>query len=711
MNAVHKKALQKNHRLIINTLDLSGSDILDQLFQDDVISSGEQDDILARTTHRDQNTRLLFVLKRRGGRKNPFDKLLKALDNSYSFVAKELRSTAVKLEEWEDSAKACSYCMLLNSLIPSDISHFLYEEDVISDDSLEQLNNRNISRTERVRILLSLIEENPSKSFAFECFRKSLEPKYRYILSANDTFCVENYNHCLCSQKSNTITQVSECTAEGRTLTHPYEDTVTCIPIKGIPDENQEYKYGIKECLNCICEDEIDGYSVCSSNSRYLQLSDCAKSKTNDEVTLNSNFTSNSENMVAHVDSSCVKETNTTVDESSLHGTVSVTHDTTVKSEKHFEIIKEQKGKRHNRNEKQRKKLFTETSSKQSPGTETNLNSSSNIMQLVPKTSPNDKKLMRMCTRLWDKLFFLRERGEWDTFNLVSVRAFETFSSNPDIQVLLYRSEMCVSTFYSTDIGKACEMYQKAMDILPKTSIPTWHLARLLPLKMELCTREKKFEEAASLLEQAHQAIMTLGPCLSTGAVHFFEAIYLGNILRCTRNGTKSASIFERVKKCFLTAVEHYQHEQYFAIQSFLNQVYLFLALFSLGVDFKSIAYIGIHKVNEEDIALAEHYLNMFENNFWENSTNWSRMLFFIARGEQHKQRNNLNRCLDYYREARTCADKGTFVEHLEFVEENIQRLEEKSRENVSFELKFQAVGRIFQDLLDSSGESGSGEE
>lgn len=338
--------------------------------------------------------------------------------------------------------------------------------------------------------------------------------------------------------------------------------------------------------------------------------------------------------------------------------------------------------------------------------------STANILKPVFRSSPNNKKLMKRCSRLWDQLFFLRETGDWETFVVVTQKAFDKFKNCPDIQVLLYRSEMCVSTFYKNDQTKALEMFDKALEQLPKTEMPNWHLARILPLKVELCTRAKHFEEASTLLEDAKQAMMSLGPCLSTGAVYFFEAIYLGNILQCTRNDTKAAEgITGQVKTCFLTAIEHYQQEETFAIKSFLNQVYLFLALFSLGVDFKKITYIQMRDIKREDISLAEHYLNLFENNCWGNSTNWSRMLFYIGRGEQHKLMNNLERSLDYFKQAKTCCDNGKFGEHVAFIQNNMDVVSEKLGEKMRLlALKsVQSADDILKKVLESSSsDSGS---
>lgn len=719
MNEIHKKALQKNHRLLINTLDLRGSNVLDLLLQDDVISSGEQDEILARTTQRDQNARLMFVLKRRGGTKNSFDNFLKALDTSYDFVAKELKTTVEKVKECKSSSRAlCSHCLLMNNLIPADVSHTLYEDGIISDDDLEHVNNKNIPRTDRVHKLLSLLNDNPDQVMVFEKFCESLESKYNYIKVDKNSGTLKNCLGCSCSGIKAPEHMV-ECTDDVQAC-YVYESQSRGIS-NILPTVLSKRSRVIK------CEDEVDGYN---SNITRAKLTDLFKEQaiTENLEPKNARKFKKSRDCLSETFKAPVSELQSdlvleeinediTADERKkreasfskanyMTGTADTHQQNVFDSEMRLKI---QTGNIVNKTEISRSSVNVEFEIPECG----NSHPSNEIVQVIPKTLPNNKKLMRKCTRLWDKLFFLRERGDWETFNLVSVKAFEKFSTNPDIQVLLYRSEMCVSTFYNNDREKASVMYDKAMDLLPKTCMPTWHLARLLPLKVELCARAKKFEKASSLLEQAHQAIITLGPCLSTGAVHFFEAIYLSSILRCTRYGTKSfASVSERVKMCFLTAIEHYQQEKFFAIQSFLNQVYLFLALFSLGVDFKNIGYIKTQKVAEEDIALAEHYMNLFENSCWDDSTNWSRMLFFIARAEQHKQRNNFSRCLDYFKEARGCADKGKFVEHLEFVENNIQWVGDKINDEVhQQELNLPTVDAILQGLSDSSGESGSGED
>ncbi|KAL3868915.1 hypothetical protein ACJMK2_041669 [Sinanodonta woodiana] len=697
MNEVQRLVLRKNHSLLVNNLSLSGSKVLEKLFEEDVISSGEQEDILSRVTQRDQNTRLLFVIKRRGSSKKPFDTFLRALEPSYKFIVEKLKKSEDNLKNCNNGTEVqavCHHCLLKKNLIPNDVSHFLYEEGIISDDDLEDINNKNVPRPERVSRLLEVLERRPNLKLVNESFRSSLEQKYGYLLSEIKTDVLDHFLTCCCHSQSTSNAGARRCEDNVCESLASDDEFFSCAEIEHGQETSDDEYYSCEETMHGqeMADQANDRLTEKQIHGRYSE-----PNIVNEDVQCNKDYIINLDNR---------KGKFKRIESRRLLLNV-------LESERAEQGVLEKTKENQRRNIRGQQNAVHEQDFQESLFTASlpNHESQVKILQHLPKVLPNDKRLMRLCTKLWNKLFFLREKGEWETFNLVSKKAFEKFDDSPDIKVLLYRSEMCVSTFYKNDPSKACDMFDKALEILPKTSMSNWHLARILPLKMELCTQAKKFEEASSLLEQAHQAMMTLRPCLSTGAVYFFEATYLGTILQCTAKGTKSAkSIAERVKMCFLTAISHYQQEQFFGIKSFLNQVYLFLALFSLGVDFKKIRYIETRIVSEDDISLAEYYLNLFENNCWEDSTTWSQMLFFIARGEHHKQRHNLKRSLDYFQEARKCC-VGNFEDHLGFIDTNIQfvgsKLDEQIRHNA---IQSQSADAILQSLLESSDSSSSGE-
>ncbi|XP_052060878.1 uncharacterized protein LOC127701119 [Mytilus californianus] len=616
MDTNHHRVLRANHQLLINSIELSNTDVLDILQEDEIISSGECEEILSNKTKREQNAKLLYILKRRSCKDgDPYPSLLRALSNDYGFICKVLQKEdesiqrSCVVQDVSDNF-TCFHCKLLKNLRPKDITHQLFEDEVLSDDDLDTINSDTTCRKQGVKKLFEVLGKSRlPQSEVVTCFVASLRNKYNYIVT---------------------------------------QHTV---------NENTLY--------SCHCEHYVRPSLETSCTDRCANKISKLKYHSEDDISAKTGLIANQKNFE-------------TDDEDDTHCRGIRVRSSTSKIRKEKTVSS---------NEIQNLALVKD----------------------VPKSLPNNKKMFRLCSKLWDKLFTLREKGDWDLFHSVTKAARQKYIDNTDIQVLLYRSDMCISTFYNDNRRDAMESFDQATNLISSTSMPVWHLARLLPLKVELFTRSKQFDKASSLLKEAHQSMSNLVPCLSTGAVYFFEANYLGAILRCTQNGTRSLSIRERAKYCFLTAIKHYEQEKIFKIKSFLNQVYLFLALFVLGVDVRQIEYMSVYNVSNEDISLAEFYLNLFENSCWDESTNWSRMLFYIARSEQHKQRQNLQRSLDYLHDALTCAVKGDYLKQKEFLQCNItlaeKSIDEKQRLQAITQRE-QTVNEILANLEESSSDS-----
>lgn len=616
METNHHRVLRAKHQLLINSIELSNSDVLDILQEDEIISSGECEEILSNKTKREQNAKLLYILKRRSYKDgDPYPSLLRALSNDYGFICEVLEKEDETIQqrcvvkEVSDNF-TCFHCKLVKNLRAKDITHQLFEDEVLSDDDLDLINSDTTCREQGVKKLFEALGKSRiPQSQVVTCLVSSLRNKYNYIVTQH-TVNENTLYSCHCEHYNKPSLKTS--------------------------------------CTSC-CSNQISKLKYHSQTDIYA----------------------NTGLIVKHKD---------------------------------FEIDHEDESQ--SRDIRVRSSTAKHLKAKQ---ISSNGFQSVELSKNVSKSLPNNKKIMRLCSKLWDELFTLREKGDWDLFHSVTKAARQKYIDNTDIQVLLYRSDMCISTFYNDNRRDAVESFDHATHLISSTSMPGWHLARLLPLKVELFTRSKQFDEASSLLKEAHQAMSTLDNCLSTGAVYFFEANYLGAILRCTQNGTRSFSIRERAKTCFLTAIKHYEQEKIFKIKSFLNQVYLFLALFVLGVDVKQIEYMYVNTVSNEDISLAEFYLNLFENSCWDESTNWSRMLFYIARSEQHKQRQNLQRSLDYLHDALKCAVKGNYLKQREFIQCNITLAEksivEKQRLHAITQRE-QTVNEILANLEESSSDS-----
>ncbi|KAL3869141.1 hypothetical protein ACJMK2_041858 [Sinanodonta woodiana] len=667
MEDVHQNILRKNHCCIVDTLNLSESKVLDILLEDGVISSDEQGEILSKAIKRNQNASLLSVLKSKSPSKKPFETFLKALQPDYDFIVQALRTNENKHEDCEcqkDIETKCYYCLLKQNLNPNHLSHILYEKEVISDDDLEDLNKNDISRHDKVCKLLNILREHPDQEFVSKQFRSCLKAKYEHLLTAKDDDGMDFYLTCRCPnnikakvrRKGNSRRQTlsSElCWAsysKGRTA----GDIIEKEP--GQNTFNRTHKKSLTLGLNItdVCDGLKDKIGIRKGrNAPKRNLSPLLQAESYHDERIN----------VTRRKASAVRE----------------------KSEVH-----------EPRSSKCLSKSYCQTYPSQ------NL-----LVRQIPMVLPNNNILMRKSAKLWNILYGMMARGEWDKFNSFFSEGLETFRDNADLKIQLYRSNMSACTFYRNDPAKAQEMFEKAMELVPKTSMPTWHLGRILPLKVEIYVQKMKFNDASSLLEQAHQAVTLLSPCMPTGNIYFFQGLYLSTVLRCTRRDTQSAaSIVERVKRCFLTAIQHYEQDSLFAVKPIIGQVYLFLALFSLGVDYKS-RYYQTHNACANDIKMAQHYLDLFESCCWEDSTNWSQMLFFIARGEQFQQMKNLKRSIDYFKDARKCSVLGNFNEHRGFIDNTIQLVEEKLKERTLIQCsQLRSSDTILQSLMELSDDS-----
>lgn len=286
----------------------------------------------------------------------------------------------------------------------------------------------------------------------------------------------------------------------------------------------------------------------------------------------------------------------------------------------------------------------------------------------VAKTMPNDTKLMRKLTALWNEFWFLREEGKWNELEIQTAAALTRYKDNPDIHVFLLHTDMCTSAFYLDDEENAEKKFQEAQAILPKASLSSWHLGRFFSLRIHMCLKAGKLAKAQTLITQGHQELDLLGPSIATGTLYFSEGLYYSELLRRHCKGTKAREILERAKNCFLLAVEYYKEEPFFAISSWRDEVYLFLAFMEMHVDFKKLYNIDVQMQNKDGFKLVEYYLDHFENECWGRATKWSKMMFNIARGKQHESNGSCSRCIEYYHQAKMYAENGKFENYLEAI-------------------------------------------
>ena len=156
-----------------------------------------------------------------------------------------------------------------------------------------------------------------------------------------------------------------------------------------------------------------------------------------------------------------------------------------------------------------------------------------------------------------------------------------------------------------------------------------------------------------------------------------------------------------KAKATYLTAIEHYTNETVSGIQSFCNQVYIFLALIDLGVDLTDTKHPDMY--TSPDDTEAKKYLDFFEGSCWDIATCWSKMHFNLAKGEFYRKRNSNASALEFFKSGLKIALEGDFKAHIEFTMKRIELLEANQTPNAANRIKNTSVNELLRQIPDFS--------
>ena len=160
-------------------------------------------------------------------------------------------------------------------------------------------------------------------------------------------------------------------------------------------------------------------------------------------------------------------------------------------------------------------------------------------------------------------------------------------------------------------------------------------------------------------------------------------------------------SLISHAKAAYRSAIDHYENETDFGIQSFQNQVYIFLALFNLRIDLTDNRRPELNKaINEAEADEAENYLNFFEIFCWPTATTWSKLIFFLGKAELCWQRNNRERALDHFYSALEMATKGDFKALFSFITRKIKELENIIEPRLSQQITTASVTELLENVM-----------
>ena len=169
--------------------------------------------ILGGSTRRDRNARMLRTLTRKANDKRPFHSFIRALEMEFWHVANTLHEYHQELKEIEQKGLVrlvrdkCIYCLFVQYLNPEDVTHALYEKNIIAYGDLEILNNIHLPEEERNDRLLHILQSHERPVEAISRLKVALEKKYRYVVDKiqSVTSSKDLPTSCNCTGKDNSI--------------------------------------------------------------------------------------------------------------------------------------------------------------------------------------------------------------------------------------------------------------------------------------------------------------------------------------------------------------------------------------------------------------------------------------------------------------------------------------------------------------------------
>lgn len=285
---------------------------------------------------------------------------------------------------------------------------------------------------------------------------------------------------------------------------------------------------------------------------------------------------------------------------------------------------------------------------------------------------------IRMASRLkplWKSLFLMRVDGQgWKKHKLLCRGSYNSY----DQRALINRELLIMTAFHNLQSSwhLSDPKWGELMAVIPKTSLPLWHLARACAMAGLQAVQENNFQIAKDQLDLAQQQAVGLAPSMATAAVHVCIAMYLSR----KEHAENSMAFREHALDHLSRASEHLLEEDIFVEQAIVkaNEMMLYSALLNLGVDISSLVFSpeSPRFATGNTLRRAHEKLDIFEADKWNTSTPWSRTLFFIARAEEMRSKGSHIRALDYIK----CANREARGRQFEKAQRYIKDFENWSK-------------------------------
>lgn len=277
---LHDEVLRENLPLMVDDMEIQRTDLLNELIEDDVISSDEGSTIRKAGNRQAQTRNLLSIISKRSSKK--FEIFLKRLGerNNYPPIANTLKKhyNRKKNEYFQLRSKSgrCLACTIIHKVNLDDVIDMLIKYGVVDWNFLNQRRKSHNGISDWMHVFERIESVSPSQRIMFiNCMCLALQKKHTEIAEML-TRGYEHHFHCYCKPLT-----AAKCIDSNQTSM----DCFSYVSSSGYALTSSEDRESITSCnttnKNSVTScDSTDTESINSSTPTTTEFNICGDAKT-----------------------------------------------------------------------------------------------------------------------------------------------------------------------------------------------------------------------------------------------------------------------------------------------------------------------------------------------------------------------------------------------------------------------------------------------
>lgn len=223
----HQEVLVENHELLMSNLDLSVTNVLDEMVTNDAISNSDAEFVRSQPKIKDKTRQLLLLIACYGS--SCFNKFIECLKKEYPFLFDKLNKEFGDLLSKTHGCNICILCKIKCAVDQNDIVDSLYKNKIIGARHLQS-----VFRCRNVKQAWNQIIHHVNKAEeGKQRFCEALEAKYKNLATELNKCETQNLS-CTCIDGHQTEVLTHALPSQRSSVVSDIDSTTTSISLEDI---------------------------------------------------------------------------------------------------------------------------------------------------------------------------------------------------------------------------------------------------------------------------------------------------------------------------------------------------------------------------------------------------------------------------------------------------------------------------------------------